>query len=300
MPSIFNEFKTFDANEAHQEFDAYRYGTLEENRAALSRLDKYIDLWTDGEDFMFYPPHLWGGLFSFTASHHRCKKISFVQEGAYTSKHLFITQLSMRKKIKRYIWSFRNFGNLRGYPCNAWYVDGCLGLQRMIDVYGTSASFFQYMPHGKTKFHRIEWPPININLSIRYPHAPIFIFDGYVSQGIVDEDVYKKCCTRLIVENAKEYNYVKFHPAQSDAERQWIMDIFHENNLNVEMFSESLPFEYYISSLKNLTIVGFGSSLMYFAIDAGHNVISRTSWLLESEKFENEVKNGYPLLDKQL
>ena len=300
MPSIFKEFKTFDANEAHEEFDAYRYGTFKENRAALRRLDKYIDLWTDGDDFMFYPPHLWGGIFSFTASHPRCKKISFVQEGAYTYKHLFVNKISIWKKIKGYLKSIKHFGNFRCYPCGAWYVDGCLGFQKKIDVYGTSSSFFQYMPQDRTIFHKIEWPKYDAELSIEHIDGTIFIFDGYVSQGLVDEDVYKKCCEKLIGENAKEYNYVKFHPSQNDAERQWILDIFHDNDLNVEIFSESLPFEYYISSLKNLNIAGFGSSLLYFAIDAGHNVTSRSSWLLESEKFRNEVQNGYPLLDKQL
>ncbi len=300
MPSIFKEFKTFDANDVHQEFDAYRYGTFEENRAALRRLDNFIDLWTEGDDFMFYPPHMWGGIFSFTASHPRCKKISFVQEGAHVTESYFVNKISLWLKIKGYLKSIKHFGNLRGYPCNAWYVDGCLGLQRKIDVYCTSKSFFQYMPKDKTIFHIIKWPKYDTELSIEHQDGTIFIFDGYVSQGMVDEDVYKKCCERIIYENHRDYNYVKFHPSQSQEERKWLLDAFIKNDINVEIFPENIPFEYYISSFKNLNIAGFGSSLLYFAIDAGHNVVARTSWLLDSEKFRNEVRNGYTLLDKQI
>ena len=297
MPRGLTDIRLIDANLAYDKFEKYKYGSLLENRKALKEYDKYVDEWTDGEEFMYYPPHLWGCIFFMMSTHKRCKRVSFVQEGAYTVEGYFYTNRKIISIIRGWLSSIRHFGNMRVYPCNGWYVDGCLRFQKEINVYATNDTFFRYMPQKVTHTHIIKWPEYIGDLLIIDSSTPIFVFDGYVTNGIVDKDVYLSCCLRIIKENYKEHNYIKFHPAQSISEREFIINTFNEIGVGYTIFPEDIPFEFYISSGMKLSIVGFGSSLLYFAKDAGHNVIARSTWLLDSEKFRRQVDRGYPVLD---
>lgn len=297
MPKNLTDIQVIDANDAYNKYEKYHYGSFFENRKALKEYDENLRKWTNGEDFMCYPPHLWGCFFSMMSLHKRCKNVAFVQEGAYTVKGYFHLKRSMLSKILGWFSSIRHFGNFRVYPCDGWYVDGCLGFTTKIDVYSTNTKFFQYMPHDITNVHIIHWPKYEGVLEPISTKAVIFVFDGYVTNGIVDKDVYFDCCMRIIEENHKKQNYIKFHPAQSLSERELIINKFIEIGVGYTIFPEDIPFEFYISSKKNLTIIGFGSSLLYYAKDAGHNVIAHSTWLLDSEKFRQQVDSGYPVLD---
>lgn len=48
----------------------------------------------------------------------------------------------------------------------------------------------------------------------------------------------------------------------------------------------------------NMSIVGFGSSLLYFAYNYGHTVYCCDYWLLESKSYSAAVKKGYPIFNQ--
>lgn len=296
MPEGITDCKVIDANDVYNEFNKGLSGTLLQNYRDIKRFDKFLYEWTEGDDFFFYPPHL-GGFFILFSSNKKCKKVSFVQEGAHTISGMFINNLNLFQKIRRWLSSLKHYGTFRKYACNGWYTDGCLPFQKKINVYATSESFFKYMPQEKIVYHQISWPICNKKLHIKYPDAPIFIFDGFVKNGVVDKDTYMSACKRIIKENYKELNYLKFHPAQVQEERNLIMSFFTNLGVKIEIFPETDPFEFYITNCKNMTIIGFSSSLLIYAKDAGHKVIAHSSWLLESSLYKTWVDKGYPVFD---
>lgn len=296
MPEELTDCKTVDANQLYIEFNRQLTGSLLQNYKEIKRFDKYLNEWTKGDVYNFYPPHL-GGFFILIATNRKCKKVSLVQEGAYTIPGMFINHLSLLQKVRYWLSSLKHNGSFRTYSFGKWYIDGCLPFQKKIDLYATSESFFQYMPKKKGVFHKISWPTCKKELHIEYSDAPIFIFDGFVANGVVDKDVYMSACKRIIEENFKDINYLKFHPAQQQEERKVIISFFDKMGVRSEIFTETNPFEFYITNCKNLTIVGFSSSLLMYAKDAGHKVIARSSWLLESPLYKAIVEEGYPVFD---
>lgn len=297
MPDGLTDCSIVYFNDLFNEFNRDLPGSILNNIKDIDRFDKALMSITSNDKYCFYTPHLFGGIYTLIASHKKCRKVSFVQEGAYCVAGKFINYQNVFQKIFRFFLSFKRTGTFRQYACSGWYTDGCLPFQKKIDLYATTENFFQYMPREKCVYHKISWPQYSGDLFIEHPLSPIFIFDGYVKNGVVDRDIYMTACKRLIEENYSEHNYVKFHPAQSLEERKGIIAIFESLHVHWEQFTESKPFEFYIAGCKNLKVVGFASSLMYFAKDAGHSVIARTSWLLNSPLFKKEVENGYPIFD---
>lgn len=297
IPEGMSDCVAIDANKIFDDFNRNLTGSLFDNLKEVKRFDRQLEFWTEGDIFNFYTPHLYGGIYILIASHKKCKKVSFVQEGAYTIPSKFINHQNIYQKMRRWISSLIHYGSFREYVCSGWYTDGCLPFQKKIDLYATSEMFFQYMPKGKCCFHKISWPKCNLNLNIEYLDAPIFVFDGFVKNGVVDKDVYMSACKRIIHENYRERNYLKFHPAQIQEERNMIVSFFVELGVYTEIFSDKIPFEFYITNCSNLTILGFSSSLLIYAKDAGHRVIARSSWLLDSPLYRAEVEKGYPVFD---
>lgn len=296
MPEGLTDCKVIDANLVYNEFNNRLSGSLLQNYKDIKRFDKYLNEWTEGDEYNFYPPHLCG-FFILIASNKKCKKVSFVQEGAFTIPGVFINHLTLYRKIRRWLSSLKHYGSFRKFACNGWYTDGCLPFQKKIDLYATSESYFQYMPKKKSVFHRIAWPMCNRKLHIEYTDAPIFVFDGFVKNEVVDKEVYMSACKRIINENYKERNYLKFHPAQVQEERDLIISYFSDLGIKTMIFPETIPFEFYITNCKNLTIVGFSSSLLIYAKNAGHKVVAHSSWLLDSSLYKAWVKKGYPIFD---
>lgn len=79
---------------------------------------------------------------------------------------------------------------------------------------------------------------------------------------------------------------------QSKEERTYILSCF-PKNMEVKELDDGVPLEIVLSSFKNLTIVGFDSSLLYFAEDMGHEVHSYRDWLDESPVFSKFKKQTY-------
>lgn len=298
VPEGLTDIKIIDANALNDEYnDKPITGSRREKHEKIKTFDRQIASWTDNDSVHVFLPHIYGGIFLLFATYGKCKKVSFVQEGATIGKGFFVNHIDLYHKISWWLLSYKNYGCFRVYPCLGFYTDGILKFQKKIDVYCTSKEYFKYMPKEKTCIHYIKWPEYNEELTIEHPEAPIFIFDGYVRNGIVELDIYEKACQRLIKENNKQFNYIKFHPAQSEQERNNILNAFASLGVRAEVFSETKPFEFYIAKLKDLNLVGFSSSLLFFAKDAGHHVVAHTSWLLESPKFKEQARKGYPIFD---
>ena len=256
----------------------------------LKFLDNYIgELIHD--DYELFVPHLSDPLFQILYTHKRCRKVSYVQEGAYTASGWFLSKVPWYRKVRRKINLVRHYGNTRFY-CNLslWYMDGVLRNQKDLDAYVIYEDFFD----GLDCVPRIvSWPNYDIELPDRID-GPVFVFDGFVKNGLSDSDYYLEKCKLLISRFHQAKNMVKFHPAQSKEECNTILSFFKELGANCREMDESIPFELYIIKEKMMTVVGMGSSLLYYAHSRGHHVICCDTWMMNDAKYRHNHDRGYP------
>ena len=247
------------------------------------------------EDFILYVPNFCVPLFVALYSNKSCKEARYIQEGAYTQRNIFRLDYGFRDLIKDMIRDILSKKPLRLWmPCSN-YTKHHLYKQRVLHSYAVTNRHFRNLPATQ---HVIKWPQIKLDVELdsRYP---IFITDGFIKNKMAEEDVYYNLLEKLIKEYRKDSNYIKFHPAQSEYERNTILRMFSEEGVGCEVLSDGIPMEIVIMNQKNLTFVGMGSSLLYYAHDSGHVVICHDDWMLEnSEMYRRYYANTGAFLFK--
>ena len=250
----------------------------------IRKVDKFVEENISFKYFL-YVPHLWDYYMQILYTNKRCCRVSYVQEGGPAQTKVFEYDVPFIERAKSFIR--HTILCKRTFECK-WYKRGTLYKQRHVDAYALNDNYFRPM-HPRT--HIVKWPPVKFDMTID-TDAPIFVFDGHVANGLVEGDVYLKCCEQIILENARSNNYAKFHPAQKEEERETILSYFKQNNYNVVIMRDDIPTEYVIIQFKGLTFVGFTSSLLYYAHDNEHTVICYEKQLAEaSEKYRAHVEN---------
>lgn len=227
--------------------------------------------------YSLYVPHLWHYFFQLLYTNKACRKVSYVQEGGPVQTGVYDNDVPLKERVKSFI-RHAILGK-RTFECK-WYKRGTLYKQLTIDSYAINDVYFRCLP---SRNHIVKWPMQELDISIK-KGWPIFIFDGHTANGLVEPDVYLRSCKDIIMQYAASDNYVKFHPAQNREERQALMAFFSELGCHVETMSDDIPVEYIILQFKNLTFVGFTSSLLYYAHDFGHEVVCCEKLLAESSE----------------
>lgn len=281
---IKNPYKVVDVTQLYNSTVMYYNGKpLNE---VVHEIDSFVNNCIKDEYFL-YVPHLVVPLFKILYTNKRCKKVSYIQEGAYTSPNAFCTNISLFKKIRNYL-KLRVLGN-RWFD-GEWYMAGTIYKQRYLDSYAINDRFWKYLPSTN---HVVKWPKSEVKIEMNKDY-PIFIYDGFIQNGHVEHDVYIANVARLVETYAlKEGNYIKFHPSQSDEEMQEILSIYRNKEKKFIVIANSLPMEYVIMSTHNMTYVGFGSSLLYYARDFGHTVCCHDEWILETSGKYRQFKERY-------
>lgn len=265
-------YKTIDATKL-----ALSYINITSNYIATIRATDNFIYQHIGTTYHLYVPHFWHYFFQVLYTHPFCKRVSYVQEGGPAYTHLYETQVPVLERLRMFFWLA--IRHKRTFECK-WYKRGIIYKQRILDSYAINNSYFKHLP---SENHIVEWPSQKIDIQIDLNH-PIFIFDGYVTNGLVEKDVYLSLCHEIISGQASSHNYVKFHPAQTEEERKTILRYFSEKNSVAEIMSDDIPMEYIIIQFRNMKYIGFTSSLLYYAHDYGHEVVSYETKLLSASK----------------
>lgn len=259
----------------------------------IERCDSFVKA-LNVRGYNLYVPHLACTMFQLLYTHKLCKKISFIQEGAVQVRNDIIMDRPIIDKIRTTLGlMFKH----RRYLPGGWYVAGTIYKQRYLEAYATNERIFKYLP---CRNRIIEWPKIQ-HFDLDLPEGVVFVFDGFVGNEQAEYNVYMKNCERLINQyNDKRCNLIKFHPAQSEQERNCIINYLINGHIPYKVLSDSIPLELSIISGRKNTYVGFGSSLLYYAKDNGHNVICHDDWMMEtSEKYrKHKERCGIPLFSQ--
>lgn len=236
------------------------------------------------EEYALYVPQLQSPTFQILATNDKCKEVLFVQEGG----RVMFDCITDKNK-----WYFTLYNILfmrnekRMWKAYNWFPDKYAHYKRPIKAFAFDKAYFGKMP---TETIMVTWPimEIDIKLNMNYP---VFVMEAAVELGQVEKQVYMKALGNLIDNCAKENNYIKFHPQQSKDTQEQIVEIFHQKGKDVESLPMNVPFELVLSSNKNMTVCGFGSSLLFYAKAFGHKVVSYEQDLMVSPRYRLYCKN---------
>ena len=246
-------------------------------------VDKYIR-----ECYHIYVPNFCNPLVCLLYSNLKCRRISFIQESAQSAVAAYVTSISFKAGLKRRIKLM-----LAGIPYRKWisplyYRNDYIWKQfwRMYS-YALNDSIFAGFKSNTNRI--IVWPKAQYDFKLDTT-ATFFIVDGWVMNYMCEPDVFIDLMKKLVTENVGKNNYIKFHPNETEKEREQILAFFKNCNANYEVMEQSVPFELVLTSYSGLKIVGMGSALCFFARDLGHNVVCHDDWCYEhSDMFRRHI-----------
>ena len=245
------------------------------------------------EEFYLYFPHLQMNMSQLFYTHPLCKKGAYLQEGGFGQPKKFITKFTLKDNFKNFIINKILRKSSRFVRPVGWYQPNFLQKQSVINTYALDNDYFRGLPSIN---HIITWPKVNLNIDLASDY-PIFVFDGFINNGLIEKEFYMNACDIVIKDFCKTINYVKFHSNQDKDQRTSIENMFIALGKKVIILDDSVPFELILSSLDNLTIVGFSSSLLKFAYELGHCVYANDNILRQSTKYAKFIADtAYPYM----
>lgn len=289
-PQLGFNFRSYDFSETIEEsyhiFFSYSRRHLAFDKKQRNRVVSAFDDFIDNivkDDFMLYVPHLQSPSFQILATNRRCKEVFFVQEGA----RIMYDCITNKNK-----WYFSLYNKLflrnenRMWKAYNWFPEKKAPYKKSIAAFAFDKSYFGDTP---SKTILVSWPKVKIDIQMETSY-PIFILEAAVELGQIEKRIYKGCVNKLIEECGKKNNYIKFHPQQSKETQQEYLEMFLSKGMKVEPLPMDVPFELILAAFKNLTVCGFGSSLLFYAKAFGHKVISHEQDLLISPRYRMYCK----------
>lgn len=244
----------------------------------VERVDNFVNN-NIGNEFYVYLPHTGFTFFQLLLTHPLCKGINLIQEGA-------VSYFKKRLKWKSVVKNIILFPNKRIWFQSNWNIPKRFYFEKeIVRTFAINDKFFSKLRRAENYVVKIPTYDLKITIDEK---KPIFVFETAVEVQLIEREIYMAVCKKLITECAKQENYIKFHPNQSEENKQTIRSFFGEKQC--KDLPMDIPFELILSSYKHLTVCGFTSSLMFFAKDMGHTTINYTKELTsKSRKFAKYV-----------
>jgi len=255
------------------------YGSKPLNRKKLKTqlldIDKMIAN-SIGEEFIFYCPHT-GVNMQAIITNDKCIGMHYIQESCSDFYDIPFNW-------KRVLYWFQNIwmNEKRYYRQEDWNpTPNIIEKIRNTEIYAVSYNVFKSAPFKK---NIVSWPKYELSIQLNDSY-PVFVFDIAVACKLVSLELYLKAAQTIIKENAGEVSYIKFHPHESELEKKELHKIFENLNLKYLDLPQEIPMELVLAAHPRMQIVGYASSLVYFAKDLGHPVSQRTDLLCGEKKY---------------
>lgn len=254
----------------------------------IKKIDKQINNGVGNSNYIMYAPNPGGvRILQLIFTNSFCSGFNYLQEGALVLSGLLKKrQLPLSRSILDIF--FKTLYHHRIWSSYfSWRVPDFINDDRSNPVcYALNDSIFKELGY---KQQTINWPKFDIESKYSLdPQYPCFIFESSVEMDIIEKDIYMHFVEVLIERAAGSMNYFKFHPFQSAENREYITSLFTKRGLQFKELPMEFPFEVYLSSYKHMTVLGFKSSLLVFAKQLGHNIIS-----LENELLANSARYSH-------
>jgi len=266
----------------------------------ITRIDNIINKIISDEKFIAYVPVL-TPVHKILITHKQCSSFNFIEEGlaqyykeetleslnAFYSKYSWRTSLTrdIKRVLSEAIFVLRGYNvKLQGLP----FSYSSYHALKNIFFYGVSKEAFplvsadkkEILSFDKESFLFVKQDsPIDLNNKIIWIGDPGVVHHGFNEktylQGIQDG------CIGFIKQKEEKNVLLKFHRDEPERLRKKIKKLFNDNDISVEIISDTVLMELYLFESKNVTLIGVYSSLLYYASLMGHESFSIYEFLKE-------------------
>lgn len=210
--------------------------------------------------------------------HPNRKSFSFIEEGVGSYRYTFSFDdflfpynqecflLSFRKRLRMALLALRGYGQKYltiPYLCNCYH-----GIEN-VKYYCITPAAFPY-----------EQGKVLINIRDVFDHYQIekklSVDNSFVWIGNPDESIFDlvkdKSISYLKKNNVKKI-FVRFHPRESLSLRRKTISTFSEGGIETQIIEENIIFEFVLLNSKNVTLIGYNSTLLYLASYMNHKSV---------------------------
>lgn len=279
--NAFHELNPLDLSEYYEKLSMAL--PLKEALSVLHNLDRKILEFAQNQPYVFITHSLYAPVWQFIATHPLCKNVHLMEDGSssYHKRKDFYEPLSFPLKerwvdrLKRVVSAGYRLYKKRapGFPIFStapFFPD--------THYFGIYEDVFPYIPkERKTLFGTLYRDPA-FHTSIPLNQAAYIVFDATLveQRKLMSEKEYLEAIPLAIAQiPLKDYQhcYYKFHPGQ----KKQIQDALREHltlTYNAQELPPELPFEQIISHAQDIHVVGFYSTLLFYAKRHNHQATS--------------------------
>lgn len=229
----------------------------------IHQLDQLVTELVHGESFIVYLPLTKNFLMQLLATHPHCYDLIFLEEGllTYTGNFKKQTHDYFRKgllgKVARWI-RYPNHGNrsffYRPYPHS-----------RPLPVYMLHEPLDSLGPEIEVRvLKKIVVPPVDPRFKL--DNGYLLVVDTVVEDGITSPDCFHRALEFLanrFLKSRTDTLWIRFrpnHPVQRE-----VVDLFEKSGFTVNVLPEGICVESVLYYSQNISVIGFHSSLLFYA-----------------------------------
>lgn len=284
--NAFHELHALDLSEHYEQLSAAL--PLKETLSVLDKLDRQINQFTHNQPFIFITHSLYAPVWQFIATHPQCKNVHLIEDGSssYHKRIDFYEPLkhSLKEQIidnlKKIVSSgYRSYKKRApGFP-----IFSTAPKFPNTHYFGIYEDVFPYIPkERKTIFGSLYKDPA-FHSPIPLNQAAYLVFDATLveQRNLITENEYLEAIPLAIAQTPLKdypYCYYKFHPGQRKSLQEALRKHL-SSTYNAHELPPDLPFEQIITHAQDIHVIGFYSTLLFYAKRQNHQVTSLLQYL---------------------
>ena len=236
-------------------YEEFRFSNFKQYRnKAKDQIEKIIGKNTP---YIFYTAHDKFQSSNALQYHPNCKGFYYLEEGLASYNSIFLSSIENKHSFVRFLKHLPYLENQwfkKYYKTKTDYLfHDSFNLLGTINL--TSHAFkFINKEHIKIEIEALKW---------KFKSKVVFVFDDLVGAQLVKEEEYFRALKLILTKLHDKDICIKFHPIQKDTEKQYIINLFEEKNIVIEIIPTEITLEHYFEK-NSLTLYGFFSSLLYY------------------------------------
>lgn len=256
-------------------------------------LDSQIKTLVNHQFFTLYIPQFNHSLFQILASHNLCKNSVLVEEGI-TSYKLDKALYAPTKlgTVQFLSWIFTK----RFIPQNNHYTP--YPLKKFKYAIAVSEDCFPYLENKKIV--SLNKNAVSNYVPVIKDEAVVFVLDSFKERTMISDQEYfviiEETLNLFKVQEAKLL--VKFHPEQSEEMRQKTISFIRGllKFESVDCLNDNCILELEFLKSRDLVVIGMHTSLLYYAKEFGHRVLSGIKTTSKNPKINTYINH---IMDKE-
>jgi len=260
----------------------YRYHvSKKDSENTILKIDASVNELVNFEDFEIFIPSLTHPLKQILITHAKCKKINLIEEGLsnYFNKPDFYKSPSYampwHKKLAFSV--YRRIKRIRVRPLAVYDLTkvSSNGI-----FYGLFNGVAPLLPE-KNKYifgHLYQDPSFQDKYKLENIRLILLDAIAVEQNKLVTEEeylnIFTKAITNLYADNYTGKTGIKFHPEQRTSLKESVLRFLLQQNIDFFEIPSEISVEQMLIYGKNLKVIGFFSSLLFYSKKLGHSTIS--------------------------